>query len=37
MKMCGICWEYGVQTVAIRLDGQEVESCFRCIEEAKSA
>ncbi len=31
MITCEICFTYGVQTVATKINGDEVEVCFECI------
>jgi hypothetical protein len=31
--MCDLCNAYGVQTVALTVNSNEAEVCFKCIEE----
>ncbi len=28
---CDVCFDYGIQTVAIKENGKDIEICFRCI------
>jgi len=32
--MCDLCFEYGVQTVNTKRNGEQIEVCFRCMEES---
>lgn len=34
--MCDLCFEYGVQTVSTKSKGEQIEVCFRCMEEANA-